>query len=121
MTPTGWESFSLDTRVVRQGPRPLKTMSYRVPRRVSRIARRGEVIVEFLVDEDGRPRKPEVIESNPPGAFDRYALATIKDWRYQPDRVDGQAVVSGPVRQVLRFDAGAPPEQRPPGWQIVIR
>jgi len=113
MEPSGWTTYTITTRMVRRGPRPTKIVSASFPRRLASAARRGAVVLEFMVSEKGKPIDPRVVDSEPPGVFDRYALATIKRWRYKPDTVNGAVEMTGPVRQVLRFDAGRRPESQP--------
>lgn len=52
----------------------------------------GWVELGFLVGTDGVPRDIAVIDSSPPGHYDRAALDAIRRWRFEPVRVDGMAV-----------------------------
>ena len=113
MEPSGWTTYTITTRLARRGPRPTRMVPASFPRRVDSAVRRGSVVMEFMVSEKGKPVDPTVVDSEPPGVFDRYALATIKRWRYKPDTVNGEAEMTGPVRQVLRFDAGHRPDRQP--------
>lgn len=63
----------------------------------------GVVTVEFVVTQSGDTRDVRVLDSNPPGVFDRAATIAIKRWRYQPAVVDG-APVEVPVRTAIRFE-----------------
>jgi protein TonB len=63
----------------------------------------GSVTVEFTVDAKGDTRNVHVVESSPPGVFDRVAIAAIKRWRYQPAMVNG-APVEVPFRTAVRFE-----------------
>jgi TonB family protein len=63
----------------------------------------GTVQLAFMVDEDGRPKDPVVLSADPPGGLDRYAVMTVKRWRYKPETVGGDPVVSGPVSVVVDF------------------
>ena len=113
MEPSGWTTYTITTRMTRRGPRPTRIASTRFPRRLASAARRGAVVMEFMVSEKGKPVDPRVVDSEPPGIFDRYALSTIRRWRYKPDKVNGENEMTGPVRQVIRFDAGRAPENQP--------
>jgi protein TonB len=44
-----------------------------------------------------------VIESTPPGMFDKAALQAIQRWRYRPAVMDGQTVERRGVQVRLRF------------------
>ncbi|MEJ2513903.1 MAG: energy transducer TonB [Gammaproteobacteria bacterium] len=112
LLPSSWTGYEMEAELLRSGPRPVTTTSPRWPRRVTTVARRGSVVMEFYLDAEGRPIDPEVVESSPAGVFDRYALAAIRRWRYRPLVLDGEPVPSGPVREVMEFDAGYQEEPR---------
>ena len=44
-----------------------------------------------------------VVESSPPGVFDRAAISAISGWRYRPAKYNG-APVEVPVRTRIRFE-----------------
>jgi TonB family protein len=52
---------------------------------------RGEVLVDFVVDIEGRPRNAFVVRSLNP-AFDDPALDAVAKWRFEPGRVNGVPV-----------------------------
>lgn len=52
---------------------------------------RGEVLVDFIVDIEGRVRNPYVVRSLNP-AFDDPALAAVRKWRFEPGRVGEKPV-----------------------------
>jgi len=104
LQPTGWTSYSTATSLVRESPRPIKTESPPFPRRLRRIANSGVVVLEFMVSEDGEPFDVSVVRAEPEGVFERHAVSTIKRWRYQPTVVAGMPVISGPIRQAIRFN-----------------
>lgn len=60
----------------------------------------GLVLVEAVVDSDGRLREPLVVESEGPPAFVYSALRTLSAWRFDPARLDGEPVA---VFQLFRF------------------
>ena len=77
----------------------------------------GWVIVEFTVDEIGRVVDPIVIDNcvmimtrsttecldNPGRAFDRPALKAAAKFKYKPKVLDGQAIATAGVRNVITF------------------
>ena len=63
----------------------------------------GHVDVEFVVDTEGRVREISVINSEPPGIFDRAAMNSIRHWRFQPRRQDGRAI-EVTARQRIEFN-----------------
>ncbi|MEI9986730.1 MAG: TonB family protein [Aliidongia sp.] len=66
----------------------------------------GHVKIQFTIDANGRVQDPQVLESAPPGLFDAAALDAMKAWRYEPRRVDGQAVTQPNNMIALDFAPG---------------
>jgi TonB family protein len=54
----------------------------------------GNVLLEVLVGADGTPREIKVSRTSAPGVFDDTAIASVKSWRFNPARRDGQPVES---------------------------
>ena len=48
----------------------------------------GVVILEAIVDEDGRVESVKVLRS--PGVFEQAALAAVRQWRYSPVLLNGR-------------------------------
>jgi protein TonB len=63
----------------------------------------GSVTVQYTVDKKGHTRNVQVIESTPPGVFNRAAMDAITRWRYRPAKYNGQPV-EVPVRTRIRFE-----------------
>jgi len=61
---------------------------------VEALAKRqdGFVVVELDLRTDGSVSAARVLESMPPGLYDKSALAAVMQWRFQPTLVDGVAV-----------------------------
>jgi len=51
----------------------------------------GEVLVEFMVDENGRVAHARVIRSSS-AAFESSTLRAVERWRFEPGKKDGRAV-----------------------------
>lgn len=51
----------------------------------------GKVLVEFVVDEEGRVHDPRVMNSSD-RVFDEPTLRAISRWRFEPGRKDGRVV-----------------------------
>ena len=62
----------------------------------------GSVTVEYVVDKKGYTKNVRVLESSPPGIFDRSAMDAIRRWRYRPAQYNGQPV-EVPVRTHIVF------------------
>src|SRR5699024_6584926 len=50
----------------------------------------GNVVLEINVNEAGRVDAARVLESDPPGIFDRAARRALDQWQYLPECRDGQ-------------------------------
>ena len=78
-----------------------------LPRYPSRALSRGIegwVLLEFAIDELGLAINPVVIESEPPGIFDRAATSAVKRWKYRPMIEDGRPRMRPGVRQLISFE-----------------
>ena len=78
-----------------------------LPRYPSRALSRGIegwVLLEFAIDELGLAVNPVVIESEPPGIFDRAATSAVKRWKYRPMIEDGTPRMRPGVRQLISFE-----------------
>ena len=65
------------------------------PRLTSTLRRQtpATVVVIFIVDENGRVQDPKVQRTTNP-SFDRSALTAIKQWKFEPAKVQGRSVSS---------------------------
>ena len=78
-----------------------------LPRYPSRALSRGIegwVLLEFAIDELGLAVNPVVIESEPPGIFDRAATSAVKRWKYRPMIEDGRPRMRPGVRPLISFE-----------------
>ena len=73
------------------------------PRLTSALLRQtpATVVIIFVVDENGRVQDPRVQRSTNP-SFDRSALAAIRQWKFEPAKVQGRSV-SSRLRQSFSF------------------
>lgn len=53
---------------------------------------KGTVVLEIVIDEQGRVRNPAVAESSGNADLDRSALDTIAQWTFQPATLEGRPV-----------------------------
>tara|TARA_S200000501_G_C20363527_1_gene542980 strand:+ start:80 stop:478 length:399 start_codon:yes stop_codon:yes gene_type:complete len=66
----------------------------------------GEVIVGFSIGPDGKVVDPVILESQPPGIFERSALKYVRSWRYAPPEHDGNNVKVDDVAVRIAFQPG---------------
>lgn len=63
----------------------------------------GYVTISFTITPSGSVADAEVIDSKPPGPFDRAALKAVRRWRYDPKLVDGKPVARPNQKVTLTF------------------
>lgn len=66
----------------------------------------GFVVIGVLVGANGSVQNVRVLESQPPGTFDRYATEFVQSWRFQPGRYKGDPVSTW-VEQKVAFTLGS--------------
>jgi len=72
-------------------PRARLQVPPQYPHEARRNGTRGEVHVEFVVDESGAVVSPRVVRSND-RAFDEPTLRAVARWRFEPGKRDGRIV-----------------------------
>jgi TonB family protein len=82
-------SHELDESVVAPRKRNAPSPKYPYAKRVACIA--APIVVQFVVDVDGLPRHPEVIDSPDP-VLSFAALDTVRRWRFSPATRKGEPV-----------------------------
>lgn len=83
-------------------PRPLARLNpiYPVQARMRKLE--GHVVVEFVVNEEGRTEELLVVESVPGDVFVKPATRAIERWRFAPGTLEGKPVATR-VRQKVNF------------------
>ena len=74
------------------------------PRRAQTRGIEGFVLLEFVVTKTGAVRDPKVIESKPPGIFDRAAMSAALKFKYKPKVVNGEPIDVAGVRNLITFE-----------------
>lgn len=86
----------------------LKPMSQRQPAfplAMKGKVQKGDAVIEFLVDEEGRARLPRIVKASD-AAFGYAAVQAITEWRFQPPKAGGKTVVAR-VQAPFKFAAPA--------------
>lgn len=81
---------------------PLYRVEPRYPAKALKRGAEGFVVMEFTIDETGRPIDIEVLEANPRRMFEREAVRALKKWKYQPKVIDGKAIAQ--LNQTVRLE-----------------
>lgn len=74
------------------------------PRRAQTRGIEGYVLLEFTVTKTGAVRDPHILESKPPGIFDRSALNAAQKFKYKPKVVNGIAIDVAGVKNRITFE-----------------
>ena len=83
---------------------PLIKVAPMYPGRAQRSGIEGYVVLEFIVDAEGRVQNPVVIDESPEGVFGAAAVEAAKSFRYIPKVVDGVLVPTAGVRNKITFE-----------------
>lgn len=74
------------------------------PRRALTRGIEGYVLLEFTVNSTGAVENPVVVESDPPGIFDRAAMQAALKFKYKPKVVNGEPIAVAGVRNRITFE-----------------
>lgn len=74
------------------------------PRRAQTRGIEGYVLLEFTVTKTGAVRDPHILESKPPGIFDRSALNAALKFKYKPKVVNGEPIDVAGVKNRITFE-----------------
>ena len=74
------------------------------PRRAAARGIEGYVLLECTVTKTGAVRDPRVLESKPPGIFDRAAMNASLKFKYKPKVVNGEPIEVSGVRNRITFE-----------------
>ena len=85
---------------------PLVRVAPIYPERAASRGTEGWVVVQFNVLKSGQvdPKSVIVVESQPPGTFDRAAINAVKRWKYKPKVVNGEPVERVGIQTQLTFE-----------------
>ena len=74
------------------------------PSQAKRRGIEGYALVEFAITTSGAVRDPRVVESSPPGVFDRASIAAALKFKYKPKVVNGQPIALHGVRNLFTYE-----------------
>lgn len=108
IAPPGPSDEMFDPALTSRDPLPVYKPAPRYPAVALRRGLEGYVVVEFSIGKTGSVLNPVVIagydaNGSPTEVFNRAALSAVGRFKYQPQRVDGEAVVRHGVRNRIRF------------------
>lgn len=84
-----------------QRPQPIARVAPRHPPALLKAKIEGNVVLLFILDENGRIQDPRIESSSRP-EFEQPALKAVARWRFKPGTRDGQPVKTY-IRQQIHF------------------
>ncbi len=84
-----------------ENPRSVVRTPPVTPFEMRRAGIKGDVIMEFIIDQAGNVRDPVILQSNHP-AFEQAAIDAVLKWKFKPGRKGG-AAQNTRVRQRIEF------------------
>lgn len=90
--PLGIDPTWYAARQVDSQPKAIGIIQPEYPEEARRVNLEGSVKLMLKIDELGRVKEAEVVESIPPGAFDGAALKAFRDAVFRPAMKDGRPV-----------------------------
>ncbi len=84
-----------------QPPKPIRRVEPVYPPNMLVLEGRGEVLLQMVVDAQGRVQEAWAVESTNPW-LERAAITAVEQWKFEPARLAGQPVPSR-VEQLVNF------------------
>lgn len=83
------------TLEVYKAPRLKQTVPPRYPDSERHGGEEGWVVLNLMVDPDGKPMEPTVVESTGSRAFEKEALRSVQSWTFEPAALGDQPIAAG--------------------------
>jgi protein TonB len=90
-----FEAYELD-----QPPQAIVKMPPSYPYRAREQGIEGVVQVKFLVRDNGSVGQVLIMDAQPKGVFEKEVLKAVPQWKFNPGKVEGQAVTAWVVTAV---------------------
>ncbi|MBS0661851.1 MAG: energy transducer TonB [Verrucomicrobia bacterium] len=103
---------ALEQQQPNEGPVLIAQVAPEYPPALRRAGVKGEVVVAFTVEIDGRVTDLEILRASQPG-FEAPALAAVRQWRFKAARKNGVVVPARVVQTLVFAPDAAEPKQRP--------
>jgi len=84
-------------------PRPTYQAPVEYPSSARARGVQGYVVLSLLISAAGEIEKVQVLDAEPAGIFEDYAVQGVRNWRFEPAQYQGRSVKVW-ARQRIRFD-----------------
>lgn len=84
---------------------PIVRVSPSYPRAAMQAKLQGSVTMAVTINPDGTVSNAKVLESKPPGIFERAAIDAMRNWKFRPKVVNGTPVAQR-AKQTIEFTLG---------------
>lgn len=84
--------MAYETDDVDQRPSVVKNARVEYPRKARRLGVSGRVVVQLVVDTEGKPQACEIRSAEPAGHFEEAALSAARGMRFIPGKIQGRPV-----------------------------
>ena len=81
------------------------------PKKAAKAGIDGWAVIRYSIDEQGRTRNLEVVETGGDSAFGRAAKEAVKKWRFEPARQDGTPIAVHGKETRLTFEINRSPAE----------
>jgi TonB family protein len=78
-----------------KGPRGIDLKAPSYPQSERSSGDEGWVIVNVMIDPEGKPYEPTVVDSTGNKVFEKVALETVEKWRFEPASMNGTPIHAG--------------------------
>ena len=89
--------------------KPIERAHPHYPRSAMRQGSEGWVLLSVVIDENGKPQAPVVLESAGHSSFEKAAVKAVKKFTYEPAVLDGKTIESCDNRYMFTFAIGREP------------
>ena len=84
--------MAYETDDVDQRPSVVKNARVEYPRKARRLGLSGRVVVQLVVDTEGKPQSCKIRSAEPTGHFEEAALSAARGMRFIPGKIQGRPV-----------------------------
>lgn len=85
-----------------ENPKPRVRINPPMPMSARHRWEEGCVLLEFVIRTDGKTERFRVVESNPPGVFEKSVISAVAKWQYDPRNAELTVIEAFPFVNPIR-------------------